>query len=712
MSARTTNKLLIGAAIGFAAGLASLALWSAGYLDQFERNTWDLRVRWLCHEGEATDMVRVILIDQYSLDWAKANHKWKWEWYREIYGEIARYCRESGAKAVILDMSFYDASEGGDEDETLGAAMRSASNVVAVMHLGRESGVVKQWPQATPLPRITVSNLQAFLSIGDRSRSMVFPGATMPIPEVATNAACLGDVLQNPDADGTYRRVSLFRLFDGKVVPSLALAGLAAGEGGVAVESRGRELIVNGRSIPVDDGGSALLNFRGPSQTHRTVSAAQVIESLLQRKKGAPERIPAGFFKDRYVFLGCSAFGLYDLRQSAVSGVYPGVEVHATALDNLLSGDFFNQPSMGTTIVLVLVYGLCCALVLGFTSNALRSGLLLLAFLVLPVGVSAWAYNRGLNIPLLVYELAAFGGSLGAIIMNYALEGHQRRFLRKAFQQYLSPDVIDQIVNDPSKLILGGQTKELSIMFSDLKGFTTISEALRPEKTTALLNEYLTAMTTIIHGQQGTIDKYIGDCIVAFWNAPVDQPDHAVRAVRAAINCRQKLAGIREHLKRRYSVDVYARSAIATGPVIVGNIGSAQHFDYSFIGDTGNLSSRLEGANKEFGTWLLISEDTRRAIGDEFAVREIGLLRVVGRREPVRVFEPMTKEEYASREKAIEVFLRGLEAYRAGGFAEAAAIFKPNRDVDPPSAAYYERCLESIEHPSPEWSGVWEMTHK
>ena len=401
-----------------------------------------------------------------------------------------------------------------------------------------------------------------------------------------------------------------------------------------------------------------------------------------------------------------------DLRQSAISGVYPGVEVHATALDNLLSGDFFKEQPQLVTVISAIGLGLFAALLLIFAANAWRSIISMAICLAIPIAVAVGAYKSGVNMPLLVCLLSSAFGSLGSIVINYAYEGRQRRFIKKAFQQYLSPVVINQIIEDPSRLELGGQTKTLTIMFSDIRDFTGISEKLGPKAITSLLNEYLSEMTAIIHEENGTIDKYIGDCIVAFWNAPMDQPDHAQLAIRACLRCQAQLAGLRLRFKDRFNVEIAARTGVATGPVLIGNMGSRQRFDYSFIGDTGNLASRIEGVNKFFGTWLLMDEETCKQLAGSFPAREIALAHVVGRNEPVRLYEPMTIDEYRRKEGIITVFSNGLKLFYAGDFAEALKSFQSNGETDPPSVAYSKRCTAMIEAPPSPWTGIWQMTSK
>ena len=312
---------------------------------------------------------------------------------------------------------------------------------------------------------------------------------------------------------------------------------------------------------------------------------------------------------------------------------------------------------------------------------------------------------------------------VGAVLVNYATEGKQKRFIRGAFKQYLSEDVIEQLTRHPERLTLGGEQRTLSIFFSDLQGFTSISEGLNPQELTALLNNYLTAMTDIIQAEGGTVDKYEGDAIIAFWNAPLAQEDHAMRAVRAGLRCQEKLAEMRPALRDRIGKDLFMRIGLHTGPVVVGNMGSHNRFNYTILGDAANLASRLEGINKQFGTYTMISETMRAAISSEFAVREISRVAVVGRKTAVRVFEPMYQEEFAARQHDLDLFAQGLAAYYAGRFKEALKHFEPLETKDPPAAAYVRKCRDLLTQsafvgalragkPLAAWDGVWVMTEK
>ncbi|MEI6564541.1 MAG: adenylate/guanylate cyclase domain-containing protein, partial [bacterium] len=291
-------------------------------------------------------------------------------------------------------------------------------------------------------------------------------------------------------------------------------------------------------------------------------------------------------------------------------------------------------------------------------------------------------------------------------------EGKQKRFIKGAFKQYLSPVVIEELVQHPERLKLGGELRELSIFFSDVRGFTSISERLNPEQLTGLLNSYLTAMTDIIYRHGGTVDKYEGDAIIAFWNAPLTQSDHAIRAVRTALECQEKLTALNPDYKAQIGAELYQRIGLNSGPVVVGNMGSNQRFNYTFLGDAGNLAARLEGINKQFGTSILISSNTQKQLDSSIVVREIAQVQVVGRKEPVRVYEPMLPTTAAGRREVLEVFACGLAKYYEGAIQGALDCFASIEAQDAPAEAYVRRCRSLLTSPLADWNGVWIMTEK
>lgn len=708
------KKLLLGLAAGGIGFALAVSLWIPGWLDTWEGKTWDWRVNLLATPGLTTDRIRLILLDQNSLDWGKKENSLGWPWPREIYNVILDFCRRQGAKAVVFDVLFTEPSTyGAADDRSFGEAIKNGPPFVGSVFLSDSAGADRQWPASLPEPKFRVDGLIPWLKEtgvgGGHSPQGVFP-----VPEVAVNSAVLADTHLNPDPDNVYRRVRLFGVFDGRVLPSQALgAFLAAAPPDTPLRIARGALTVGEQRIPIDNRGNALLNFRGVSGTHKGYSAAAVIQSELRIRNGEEPIIPgSNLFRDRYVFFGFSAPGLFDLRPTPVSGVYPGVEIYATALDNILSNDFMrpapNAFLLALTLLLTVLAGVGSARASGIVGSLLVYGISLL----LPALLAAAAYRAGFWLPLVVQEVGVAVTLSSAGVIYYTTEGRQKLFIKNAFKQYLSPAVIEELIRHPERLKLGGERRLLSIFFSDLEGFTGISEGLEPETLTTLLNDYLSAMTDIIHEEGGTVDKYEGDAIIAFWNAPLPQPDHAERCVRAALRCQEKLAGMRPALRERVGKDLLMRVGINSGPAVVGNLGSHTRFDYTMLGDAVNLASRLEGINKQFGTYTIISQATLDLLAGSVPVRELSRVSVVGRREPVTIYEPMIPAEYNSRADDLRIFAGGLEEFYRGRFDRVETIFAGLAERDPAARAYAAKCRSLIEQPPESWNGVWVVTTK
>ncbi len=390
------------------------------------------------------------------------------------------------------------------------------------------------------------------------------------------------------------------------------------------------------------------------------------------------------------------------------------MEILATALDNIVHGDAIRQAPAAATWVSVLVFALLGGI---GTSMLKKTGHLAALGLLLPAMAAAGsllAARAGVWVEFVAPAFAALSAFIAAALLSYGVEGRQRRFIKSAFRFYLSPQVIERVLDNPSLLRLGGERREITAFFSDVAGFTSISEGLSPEDLVGLLNAYLSEMTDIILDLGGTLDKYEGDAIIAFWNAPLDLPDHALRACRAALRCQRRLAERREDFRRRYGHEVRMRVGINSGPAVVGNMGSERRFDYTAMGDTMNLASRLEGAGKVYGVSTLVGEETERRVRDEILTREVDVIRVVGKKQPIRVFELLGEKGAVSAgelEKA-DGFGRALETYRARRFAEAAAMFDALA-ADPVAAVYAGRARTSAASPPPgDWDGVFELDKK
>jgi adenylate cyclase len=706
---------VIAAGVGFS---MAILLWMPGWLDLWELKSWDWRVNLLedFYKSSAQDRkIRIILLDQNSLDWGKQSNDLSWPWPREIYGKIIDFCRRGGVKSVGFDVLFTEPSKYGvEDDQSFGKSIQNFGKFTAALFLGETTGEYLAWPRFAHKNPFSVSypenkDVREFLKEKTYSR------ASFPILEISQSAFVLANVHINPDIDGVYRRVPLFHYFDGQWVPSLGLAVFLSAYPELPIRIQHKALWIGDDKIAIDKTGRAILRFRNLynlSGFSSAYSAAAIIQSELKILQGEMPDIDPKEFRNCYVLFGYSAPGLFDLKSIPLSGVYPGVMIHATMLENILSQSFIKETSTTVfwcvTLFLVLFAGVSSSLV----SHLFKTAAVYITSLFLPLILCAIAYVNGYWLPLVVPETAVMLTLVSAGLVYYNTEGRQKRFIKNAFQQYLSPAVIEELIEDPDRLKLGGERRQLSIFFSDLEGFTSISEKLSPEELTSILNEYLSAMTEIIHEEGGTVDKYEGDAIIAFWNAPLSQKDHAVRCVKAALRCQKKLAELRPYFKEKIQKDLKMRIGINTGAAVVGNMGSKTRFDYTMMGDAVNLASRLEGINKEFGSYTMISKSTLVEIGNAFSARELSRVRVVGKKESVAVYEPMFEEEYQAKKSVFDIFSYGLQSYYQGDFEKAHTTFTSIAEQDAPARSYVEKCRELMaEKPEP-WDGTWIMTKK
>ncbi|NOQ35289.1 MAG: CHASE2 domain-containing protein, partial [Methylococcaceae bacterium] len=585
-------------------------------LEQWEYSTWSWRQRLLAKPSPATDEIKVILLDQASLDWGASVNGLSWPWPREVYGLIINFLQRADAKVIAFDVIYSEASLYGVEDDQQFAAAITNNPVIMGVFLGRQKQQQKQWPpQVSPSP-VKLNNVNLWLQQYLSRHAAKFE-ATFPINILAKASPMLAHVNESPDSDGVFRRFSLFYLFDNQVLPSMGLAAFLFDKPNKSLTFDDGFLLGKNKVI-TDNQDRVILKFRGASGTHQSFNAAAIIQAELRLQAGEKSPIDLNIFKDKYVFFGFSAPGLKDLRPTPVSGDYPGVEVHATLLDNLLAQDSIKNVPKPIFLSVCFLLAMMTSYMLLSSSRIISLTFYSSFFVALPIIIGFSVYELNYWWYIVPSEIIVIFAILSAITFNYISEGKQKRFIRSAFNQYLSGDVINQILDNPDNLKLGGEKRELSIFFSDIEGFTSISEKLSPEELVQMLNEYLTDMTDIIMDDNGgTLDKYEGDAIIAFWNAPVLQLDHAVRICRATLLCQRKLAERREEFYQRTGSWVHMRIGVHSGEVVVGNFGSTNRFDYTMIGDSANLAARLEGANKFFGSYTMISEATWKQASDE-----------------------------------------------------------------------------------------------
>lgn len=710
MKNRSKSRLFQAVGAAGVSILLALILWETGMLTTWENRVWDLQSRILASPSPHTDDITLVLVDQESLEWVQEHMGLAWPWPRELYGAIIDTINRHQALSIGFDVLFTEPSAFGVSDDTaLGKSIAASKHFAAgSVFPGKTLGKHNSWPDDVPPP-----SFMAAQDLHTMDRLPSYGRLTMPIAEVAINSTILSNVHHDPDQDGIYRSLHPLVMMNTTPLPALGLGMYLAAHPEATVSLHDDTLSVGESDIPIDEYGRVLIRFRGPPGTYSRISAATLIREEMLYREGEIKEFPVNEqLKDKYVFFGFSAPGLFDLRPTPVGAIFSGVEINATLLDNLLSNDFINPLRKSLKITIVILVTLLLGLLISGFSGPLMLTVIALFFLLLPPLLSFTLYSLGYRFELLPFEIA-MGGTIGLSFMfSYMQEGKQRRFIKHSFSHYLSPHVIEELLNDPERLQLGGDRKELTIFFSDLQGFTSISENLDPDQLIQLLNDYLSAMTDIILEEEGTIDKYEGDAIIAFWNAPLDTPDHAVRAVSAALRCQKRLAELRPLFQKQCGHEMHMRIGINSGPAVVGNLGSSNRFDYSMLGDAVNLAARLEGANKQFDSYTMISESTYGQLNETFFCRELARLTVVGRKEPVRVYEPFLSSEYKQKEKELKIFSTGLEAFYDGDFTTAVVKFKEIKDVDPSARRYLNKCKSLQENTPEKWNGVWSLTSK
>ena len=687
---------------GLAVGLAVFALtFLLGFLKVFqplEWKSWDARLQLLADPGRASSDIVLLAVDQSSLDVYEKEQGLGWPWPRQIYTGVLDFLKAGGAKAVFFDLMLTeDSTYGIDDDRLLAEAMTRSGNVVLPFFLSADER--EQDEGETQLLE---------KSVMDRSR---VPGpavhalksVSLPVDELAAAAVKMGNVQFVPDGDSVYRRLPLVFRYGDWLLPALPLAM-------AEFISEGMDL----NKVPLDRSGQMILHFFGPERTYKTYSIGAIINSQTRIEEGLDPQVQPREFAGKTVLVSSTAAGLLDFRPTPFGGVYPGMEILATALDNIVHGGAIRQAPAAVTWISVLFFALLAGMGTSMLKKIRHLAALGLALPGLAAASSLLAARAGFWAEFVAPAFAAVMTFIAASLLNYGIEGRQRRFIKNAFRFYLSPQVIERVLDNPSLLRLGGERREITAFFSDVAGFTSISEGLSPEDLVGLLNAYLSEMTDIILDLGGTLDKYEGDAIIAFWNAPLDLPDHALRACRAALRCQRRLAERREDFRRRYGHEVRMRVGINSGPAIVGNMGSERRFDYTAMGDTMNLASRLEGAGKVYGVSTLVGEETERRVRDEILAREVDVIRVVGKKQPIRVFELLGEKGAVPAEELEKtaLFGRALETYRAKRFSEAAAMFEALAG-DPVAAVYAGRAQQSAASPPPgDWDGVFELDKK
>ena len=710
-----------------------------GLIDRLEALSYDARLRLTMPRGLDP---RVVIVD---VDERSLAREGRWPWPRDRLRDlVVRLFEDHGIAVLAFDMVFAERDEGADLARLArglppaeGRALRGVLERLAprldrdrlfARALRGRPVVLGYYFNTHPDSRETSGALPAPVfppgSFVDRRPSFIPAsgyGANLPVLQAAAAGAGFFNN-PTPGADGVFRRMALLQEYGGAVYDALplAVARVYLGRPLRAVFARGlgvgrnyhglEALALGDRYIPVDGQVAALIPYRGPQGSFPYVSAVDVLDGAVP---------PAVKLEGAIVLVGTTAPGLLDLRATPVQNVYPGVEIHANLISAILDNRFKHRPAylLGGELVMLVAIGLLLALGLPLASP-LAGSLAGAGVLAAVVGINLWVWQAAdLVLPLaspvlLVLALYAFNMSYG-----YFVEQRRKRQLGGLFGQYVPPELVEEMSRDPRRYSLKGERREMTVLFSDVRGFTTLSEGLAPEVLSELMNAFLTPMTRIIHRHRGTIDKYMGDAIMAFWGAPVEDPAHARHALEAALAMTAALDDLARTFQARGWPAVDIGVGLNTGEMSVGNMGSEFRMAYTVLGDAVNLGARLEGLTKHYGVRIVASESTVRAVPDHL-FRELDRVRVKGKDRPVVIYEPLGPRAAADPAllDELELYRHGLRNYRRQAWDEAELQFLNLSRAHPRCrlyALYVERIQAYRRSPPPaDWDGVYRFTTK
>lgn len=683
---------------------AFLAFIFAWAFDNLELQSYDTRFAIRGAMEVEQDNIVIVGIDDQTFSTLNI----KWPFPRALYARAILNLAEAGARLIVVDIEFLEASAPANsrQDVLLAGAIKRAGNVVLAGSLIKELGPNNTFNSYPEKP------LQMFLDAG----------------------AKWSMINTSRDDDGFIRRYMLFQQHNNQPYLSMSVQVqqmLRFGFNGIKkiVLDEDGNFILGDQRIPKIDHNSMLINFRGPAKTFPTYSLSSIIDDEKMNLGEDDTDIfeihkLEGTFKDKIVFIGATSEVLQDTKFTPFFNYQgrtrklPGVELHANALSTLLRGDYIKTENALVGILMVFLLAGLAALTTKWL-NPLKGFVGIATLILLYFIISIYLFNHHLLwIEITGPSFAIMLSYVGNVVHTTLTERRERVRIKKSWQQYMSKDVIDAMLSSGELPTYGGERKELTILFSDIRGFTTFSEKHSADVVVKKLQEYLTDMVDVIFQYKGTLDKFVGDEIMAVFGAPYFYKEHAEKACYTALEMMKRLG----HIQKKWSAnnEDYFNIGIGinSGKVISGNLGASQHFDYTVIGDEVNLGARLEGANKQYGTAIIISESTYKLVKKKAKVRELDLVRVKGKKKPVRIFELRAMENLPriEQELIVDTYTMGLNYYKQYKWYQALKEFKRvirYFPTDGPSRVYIKRCLDFMEAPPMEnWDGVYEFTTK
>ena len=715
--------------------LAGLLPGVSSIYERFELLIYDQRMRFHLPKQVQAAAAPIVIID---IDEASLQHEGRWPWSRAKIADLVTKLNAAGVAVIGFDILFGEAERNPAQEVLAGLDQQSRlyeQLSELQVNYDHDQLFANKLAQSEVVLGylfhyqydLTSGLLPNPLYLNNQSEDLI---SQLVIPEMTGYAAPLGILTEStrgggffslaPDADGVVRRAPMLARYNNQLYASLSLEMLRQYMFLEAIELKTstiagkqhieRLYLAENLALPTDSSGQLLIPFRGPAETFPYIPAWKLLAGEFDTEQ----------LQGALVLVGTSAPGLFDLRATPVASVYPGVEVHANLLAAMLDKKFLQQPSWapGANLVIALFAGLTLAFSLPWLAPILQV-LISLVLGSIIIAITSWLWvAEGIVLALAGPLLLVFLLTVFNFVWGFFYESMTRHRLADMFGQYVPPQLVEEMSRHPGKFSFAGESRELSVLFSDIRGFTTLSESLAADELKVLLNRYFTPITGIIFDHRGTIDKYIGDLVMAFWGAPISDPDHALHSIQAA---RQMLKATEEISAAFVSEGLPAISVgvgINSGLMNVGDMGSKYRRAYTVLGDAVNLASRLESSTKYYGVSLIVGERTRELALDHFIWRELDLVKVKGKDQPVRVYEPCCPVDEATPElkEELQLLEQALEAFRTQEFHRAKTLFSQLQQAHSEVYQYtmYLERLQQLEQepPAADWDGSWTRMSK
>ena len=640
------KKNIIAVVIALLVIAVTLLAYQAAFFERAENLAYDAKAKLFRADKAPPKNIKVILVDDASIT-ALEKVAGRWPWPRAIWSDLLRFLSMGGAKTVLFDILF---TERQDEmnDKAFAEATTSSQNVIhSIITKREEPDKDKKFnlQLSRPLPepfrtQFAIKNIQGSLQIPAGEQNNDY---SLPIESLQAASRSIAVVEFTPDADGVLRRTHPLREYQGSYFPVLGLAPFIVPETPVVIGKH--SITINDRVFPLDANGNFLINMYNIDKVD-AISIGGILASLQKIDQGEIEDLVVNpeEFRDSIVFVGVSAVGGADLKATPLATRTPGVVMHVSLASNYLQKDFLSPPDKRLTIAAVIITVLFTVGIVFFSKRFLIRVMLPNALLLIYAWYSFYAFKSNILIETIPFVFATISSGFLAFGYLTFTESVEKRRVSQLFTQYVSKDVLHEVLHNYKEYLRtsAGSKVEITVLFSDIRGFTTFSENTTPERIVEMLNTHFSRMAEIILRHDGTLDKYIGDAIMAFWGAPVPDKDHAEKAVRASLEMLDALKDVNAQLQEKGYEGFTLKIGVGlnTGVCTIGNIGSEQKLNYTVVGDTVNLASRLESLTKEYKTGLLLSEYTYAQMKDKIPCKKLGNVKVKGREQAVDIYTP------------------------------------------------------------------------